>query len=101
VLAAMHADAGLLWEVSELPVDRAFRTLTLVICDPSLRNYLPIERERIDIEQAIRAHQFVAIQAATSSGKTMKIPEFMLDVLNPGSPNRKWPILVVRQSYSV
>ena len=64
---------------------------------------MPIKRDRGLIEEAVRLHKIVAIQAATGSGKTMKLPVFMFDMLNPGPglSKKSWPILVVQQAVFV
>jgi hypothetical protein len=88
------------WEESELPEDCHFRPLTPLIGDaaPCGRHILPIERDRARIEDAVRSHNVVVVRAATGSGKTMKIPEFMSNVLNDQGWSKMWPILVVEQN---
>jgi hypothetical protein len=88
------------WEESELPEDCYYRRLTPQVGanGPRDSDLLPIERVRAQIEKAVSSNRVVVVQAAPGTGKTMKIPLFMVELLNPDAWKRKWPILVVQQS---
>ena len=91
---------SLLWEDSEVPDNCFFKALTHVLGDQALcaSPLLPIEHSKAQIEEAIMENNVVAVQAPTSSGKSMKIPLFMYDLMNPPPVIEKYPILVVQQS---
>jgi hypothetical protein len=91
---------SLLWEPSEVPENCFYKPLTHVIGDPGTRgtSSLPIDNFKAEIVEAILENYVVAVQAPTSSGKTMRIPRFMFDIMNPSPVSTSWPILVVQQS---
>jgi hypothetical protein len=76
---------SLLWEDSEVPDNCIFKPLTHVLGDPAFVDspLLPIEHSKAVIVNAIKENYVVAVQAPTSSGKSMKIPLFMYDWMNP------------------
>ncbi len=91
---------SLLWEDREVPDDCIFKSLTHVLGDQALAAspLLPIEHSKQVIVDALEENDVVAVQAPTSSGKSMKIPLFMYDLMNPPPVIEKYPILVVQQS---
>jgi hypothetical protein len=92
---------SLLWEDSEVPDHCVFKPLTHVLGDPACAalTFLPIERSKDMIIAALKDNYVVAVQALTSSGKSMKIPLFLYDFyFIPPSVSEKYPILVVQQS---
>ena len=90
---------SLLWESSEVPENCFYKHLTNVIGDHGTRGIssLPIDNFKAEIDEAIWENYVVAVQAPTSSGKTMRIPRFMFDIMNPRPASTIWPILVVQQ----
>ena len=84
-------------EVLLSPADCYCRLLTPMVGDPSLSG-LPIDLERNRIEAALREHRVIGVHALTGSGKTMKLPEIMLEVLNNETSRFRWPILLVESS---
>ena len=90
----------MLWEDSEVPDNCFFKALTHVLGDQALcaSPLLPIEHSKDVIVDAIWANYVVAVQAPTSSGKSMKIPLFMYDMMNEPPVTEIYPILVVQQS---
>ena len=62
--------------------------------DPSLQD-LPIEYERDKIQASMKKHRAIAVRAPAGNGKTMKLPEMMLDVLNEGNGRTTWPLVLV------
>ena len=91
---------SLLWGDGEVPDNCSFNALTHVFGDPALcaSTRLPIELSKDEIVAAIWANDVVAVQAPTSSGKSMKIPLFMYEMMNEPRARFKYPILVVQQS---
>ena len=99
---AFNSPRNLQWEKSEIPESCYVRYLTPALSDSRLRDSdgLPIEQDRESIKEAILCHRVVAVRSATGSGKTMKLPEYLFQVLN--SQNKSWrdmrPVLVVQKA---
>ena len=69
----MVPSMSLLWAQSELPQGCHYRRLSPLIDDSAHAGspILPIDRNRTRIEDALRSHSLVVVQAATGSGKTI------------------------------
>eukprot|EP00973_Karenia_brevis_P062681 8715629-Karenia_brevis.AAC.1 len=91
----MASSASLQWQKHELPDDCYVRCLTTLDGNPALKETLPVEQNRAEIENALSLNQIVVVKAGTGSGKTTKVPEFMFHRLNAGML-KKWPILIVQ-----
>ncbi len=91
---------SLLFDNSEVPENCFYKHLTHVIGDHGRcgTSSLPIDYFKAEIVEAILKNSVVAVQAPTSSGKTMRIPRFMFEIFNPSPASTSWPILVVQQS---
>ena len=82
------------WRDAELPDSVYHRRLETEKGDVTLRGLkgLPIQRQRATIVDGIWNSKVVAIEASTGSGKTMKVPEYIFDVLTTKFPSgRKFP----------
>ncbi len=70
------------WVDEEIPNDCVRRVLTSFPGDAELRNSgkWPVERDKDCILQAVRENKIVGVKAQPGSGKTMCIPEYLLEV---------------------
>ena len=93
------------WALGEIPDTCYVRSLTPAVGDPELAasGCLPIVKDRERIKSAIRDWVVVGLQAATGSGKTMKVPEFLFQVVNDSAEYQRnpRPVLVVQKALFV
>ena len=98
-MASDTSVASLLWKETELPGDCCMRRLSPALGsqDISTDPPMPIVRDQHEIERAIMENHIVAIRAETGSGKTMKVPEFLFNVVNLPESNSGRPAAVVNR----
>ena len=86
-------DMSLVWRPEELPASCSITTFASSPgSDCGWSRKLPIEQDAEEILQSISEKSVVAIKAETGSGKTMKGPAYLLEVVDP------LPVLIVQKS---
>ena len=70
------------WVDAKVPEDCFHRVLTSCPGDAALRSSgtLPVERDKDRIMNAVQDNKIVAVQAQPGSGKTTRIPDYLLQV---------------------
>ena len=63
----------------------------------ALLRELPSDRDRAQMEAALRCHKLFVLQAATGSGNTMRLTVSVLAVLNAGLSKHMWFVVAVQQ----